>query len=155
MYTRLALETDIDEFVAMGKEIHLTTRPDLHWSEEKCRATFRQYLDTASPTIWFAVKSDQTVVGSLLADWSEYRAANGLYVTQEVLFVKPAYRGSRAASLLMKQLAAWAEQLKAHEIVGGVDNNYYPERTAKFLEHIGFQRVGYVMRRIIGHVRFR
>lgn len=151
MQIRLALESDIDEVVAMARENITSTRPDMEWNEDRCRETFMNYLLTASPTIWVAVHDSGAVAGMLLGDWAEYRAADGLYVTQEVLFVKPAYRGSRAAPMLMKELVAWAELVGAKEIMGGVDNNFQPERTAKFLSHIGFERVGYVMRRVISH----
>jgi len=51
----------------------------------------------------------------------------------------------------MKQLIAWSEQLGAREIVGGNDNEFNSERTARFLEHFGFERVGYSMRRAMPH----
>jgi GNAT superfamily N-acetyltransferase len=65
------------------------------------------------------------------------------------LFVKPEKRGTRAATLLTRQLIEWAEIIGAQEIVGGNDNEFNSERTARFLEHFGFRRVGIAMRRVI------
>lgn len=144
MQVRLALESDIDEVVAMAKENIETTRPDMEWDEDLCRASFWSYIAHASPTIW-VVEHNDTAIGFLLADMYSYRAAKGIFVTQEVLFVKPAYRGGRASILLTKELIGWAEMLGAREIVGGNDNQFNSERTAKFLSKFGFEKVGYSM----------
>src|SRR5690606_7704003 len=118
----------------MAHENVTSTRPDMDWNEDKFIQTFYEYLDTASPTFFVADK-DGEAIGFLLADVFEYRAANGLFTVQEVLYVRPANRGSRAATLLMKELIAWSEMLGAKEIIGGNDNAFQSERTARFLEH--------------------
>jgi L-amino acid N-acyltransferase YncA len=146
MRVRLALPGDEDVIVAMARTNMEQTRPTLTFDEARCRATVRRYLDHADPTIFVAEK-DGEVIGMLVANFYEYLAASGLFVTQEVLFVQPDKRGTRAAALLMKQLISWAEELGAVEIVGGNDNEFQSERTARFLEHFGFKRVGITMRR--------
>lgn len=148
MFVRLALEEDIDAICEMARWNMEETRPDMGYDEAKCRETCYGYLDRASPTI-FVVEDKREVIGFLLADMYSYRAAEGLFVTQEVLYVRPARRGTRAATLLMKQLIAWAELLGAKEIIGGNDNSFNSERTAKFLGHFGFENVGYAMRKTI------
>ena len=152
MFVRLALESDFDEIVAMAHENIESTRPDMEWDEDKCRATLYSYIDSASPT-FFVVEHERKVIAFMVADMADYRAASGLYTIQEVLFVLPAYRGTRAALILMKHFIAWSERLGAKEIIGGVDNEFQPERTAKFLEHLGFKRVGYAMRRVLANGR--
>jgi len=147
MFVRLALESDIDAVVEMASD-NMKTRPDIEFDEFKCRETYYAYLDRASPTI-FVVEDKREVVAFLLADMYEYRAASGLFTCQEVLYVKPANRGTRAAVLLMKHFIAWSVMLGAKEIIGGVDNEFNTERTAKFLEHFGFKRVGFAMRRVL------
>lgn len=146
MFVRLALESDIDAVTEMAKANIEETRPGMEFDEFKCRESFYQYLDTASPTIW-VVEDNREIIAFLLADMYEYRAATGLFTTQEVMYVKPAKRGTRASVLLMKTLIAWSQQLGAKEIIGGNDNEFNSERTAKFLEHFGFERVGFAMRR--------
>ncbi len=146
MFVRLALEPDFDAIVEMAAENMASTRPTLEFDEFKCRETCYSYLDKASPTIW-VVEHKREIIAFLLAEMYEYRAATGLFTTQEVLYVKPAHRGTRASVLLMKTLIAWSAQLGAKEIIGGNDNEFNSERTAKFLEHFGFKRVGFAMRR--------
>lgn len=147
---RLALESDEDAIVEMGRMNVEETRPDLAFSENRLRQTFRNYLRHADPTFYVAER-DRQVIGMLMADFAEYRGADGLFTMQEVLYVRPDHRGTRAAALLMKQLIAWSKMLGAREIIGGNDNEFQSERTARFLEHFGFKRVGFYMRRAIPH----
>lgn len=127
-------------------KINMETRPTAPFSEARCRQTIQDYLEIASPTI-FVAEDKGEVVGMLVCDFYEYRAADGLWTSQEVLFVRPEKRGGRAAALLMRELIAWSKMLGAREIIGGNDNEFNSDRTAKFLEHFGFYRVGHSMRR--------
>ena len=71
------------------------------------------------------------------------------FTVQRVMFVRRGHRGSRAAVLLMKTFIAWSRRLGAREIIGGNDNEFNSERTAKFLEHFGFERVGFSLRMLL------
>jgi L-amino acid N-acyltransferase YncA len=148
MFVRLALESDADTLVEMARMNAAETRASLTFNEDKMRETIRSYIDKASPT-FFVVEERREVLGFLVADFYEYRAFDGLFTTQEVMFVRPDKRGTRASVLLMKNLIAWSERLGAKEIIGGNDNEFNSERTAKFLEHFGFERVGFSMRRAV------
>lgn len=145
MIVRLALERDTEAIVEMAR-INMATRPTLTFDEDRCRKTIRSYLDNASPTI-FVAESKGEVVGMLVCDFYEHRAARGLFAVQEVLFVLPEKRGTRAAAMLMRELLIWARTIGANEIVGGNDNEFNSERTARFLSRFGFKAVGYAMRR--------
>lgn len=146
MFVRLALEEDTDAIVELARMNCEISTPHLTFSAEKVRETVHNYLAYANPTM-FVVEHNREVIGLLVATINEYRHATGLYTTQEVIFVAPAYHGSRAAILLVRELIRWSERLGAIEITGGNDNSYKSERTAKFLEHFGFEQVGFFMRR--------
>lgn len=148
MFVRLALEDDFDAIVELARENCELSTPYLEFSEEKVRETCASYLANADPTL-FVVEHKREVVGLLAATINEYRHATGLFTTQEVIFVRSDHRGSRAAALLLKELIRWSEMLGAKEITGGNDNKFNSERTAKFLQHFGFEQVGFFMRRII------
>ena len=147
MQVRLALEDEEDLIVEMART-NIATRPTLTFNEQRCRETFRSYIRHASPTIWVAEDKSGTA-GMLVADFYLHRAANGLFVSQEVLFVKPERRGGRAAAMLMKTLIDWGREIGANEIVGGNDNEFNSEQTAKFLRRFGFEQVGYAMRKAL------
>lgn len=125
----------------------LETRPDLVFDAEVCADTVRSYLDTADPTIFVVEAPGREVVGMLVASFVGYRAAAGHIVLQEVLYVRPDWRGTRAAASLMSMLIAWSESLGATEIVGGNDNSYRSGALGRFLARLGFQQVGVSMRR--------
>lgn len=147
MKVRLALEHEESEFVEMAA-MALSTKPYLTFNEARARETFSGYLRTASPTIWMAEDKGQ-VVGMLVADFYLHRVANGLFTTQEVLFVKPERRGGRAAATMMKTLIDWSRELGANEIVGGNDNGRNVEQMARFLGKFGFEQVGCSMRKAL------
>lgn len=148
MFVRLALEADIPAIVDLARENCELSTPHLTFSERRVAETCREYLATANPTI-FVVEHERKVIAMLVATINEYRQSEGLFTTQEVLYVSRAHRGSRAAVLLMKHLIAWSKRLGAIEISGGNDNLYQSERTAKFLSHFGFEQVGFFMRRMM------
>lgn len=148
MFVRLALETDIETIVDLARMNCELSTPYLEFAPERVRETCRLYLAQANPTIW-VVEDKREVIALLLATISEYRQAYGLYTTQEVLFVRPDKRGTRAAALLTKELIRWSEHLGAIEITGGNDNKFNSERTARFLGHFGFEQVGFFMRRMM------
>lgn len=148
MLVRLALEEDFPIIVEMARMNIEETRSEIGFDEVQAMETCYSYLDRASPTI-FVVEQHREVIGFLLADMYSYRASDGLFTTQEVLYVRPAHRGTRAAVALMKHFIAWSKQLGAKECLGGNDNSFNSDRTARFLEHFQFKRVGHAMRRVL------
>lgn len=144
MKVRFAEVGDMDEMVEMARD-NAKTRPNLTFNEVRTRAAIVDYLTTARPSMWVAEK-DGALYGLLVADFYIHRYFDGLFTTQEVLYVKPEKRGTRAATLLMRELIAWSKGLGAREIIGGNDNEYNSDRTAKFLSHFGFRSVGHAMR---------
>lgn len=149
MYVRLALETDFEAIVEMARLNIEETRSDLTFDEHLAWETCYSYLDNAEPTI-FVCEDKGQVIGMTLSSINAYRAAAGLFTTQEVLFVRPEKRGTRAAVLLMKNLIDWSKSIPdVREIIGGNDNEFNSDRTAAFLEHFGFRRVGHAMKRVL------
>jgi L-amino acid N-acyltransferase YncA len=148
MYVRLALESDFSEIVELARLNVTETRSDLAFDADRALATCHAYLESAEPTI-FVCEANGQIIGLTLSSISDYRAAAGLFTTQEVLFVRPDKRGTRAAVLLMKNLIAWSQALGAKEIIGGNDNDFNSDRTAAFLGHFGFHRVGHAMKKVL------
>lgn len=147
MLIRLALESDFDEIVAMARENVETTRPEAGFDEYEVRESlYVSYLDAADITVFVAETKTRELAGFLVCGMSGYLWASGLHAIQEVLYVKPRFRGSRAAVMLMKELIQWARGLNAKEIVGGCDNGFQPDRMQRFMEHFGFKNVGCHMR---------
>lgn len=144
VFVRLADVPDIDAVVAMGAANVAETMPGEDYDAAIVRETFVKYLRTANPTFW-VVEDQRRVIGFLEAYMSAYDYRAGLYTIQKVLYVTPAKRGTRAAVLLIRELIQWSKMLGADRIVGGNDNSFRSDRTAKFLSHFGFEQVGYAM----------
>ncbi len=149
MFARLALESDEQAFVDLGHLAHEESRPHIPYAEEKLRQTFVAYLATAHPTIT-VVEDRREVIAFMKQTISEYDSGYGLFTTQEVLFVRPDKRGTRAAALLLRYFARWSDRLGALESTGGNDNALTSDRTKKLLERFGFKEVGFFMRRSRG-----
>ncbi|MBG6172666.1 GNAT superfamily N-acetyltransferase [Labrenzia sp. EL_208] len=147
MLIRLALEDDFDEIVEMARENSESTRPEQGFSDYRVLETLYRYIDTALPTVYVAEGKNREIVGFVVANVGQYCWTDGHFAIQEVLYVKPEQRGGRVAVLLMKELIAWARRMGASEVLGGNDNKFNSERTARFLEHFGFERVGFHMRK--------
>lgn len=147
MIARLALDREEDVFVELSRMAVEESASHVGFNPDRVRETFQKYLKTANPTI-FVVEHEWEVFGFLLATMNGYRFADGFYTTQEVMYVRPDKRGTRAAVLLLKQFTRWSDMLGAIENTGGNDNNLFTEATARLLESQGFERVGLFMRRI-------
>lgn len=147
MLVRLALESEEDEYVELTRLAVAESVRHVGFNPDKVRETFRRYMRNAHPTI-FVAEHRRELVGFLNATMSEYTFADGLYTTQEVIFVRPDQRGTRAAVLLVGEFVRWSDMLGALENTGGNDNGLLSEKTARLLEHFGFKRVGIFMARV-------
>lgn len=144
---RLAEAKDYDAVRDLAKMNHAESCPDMEWCGARARETFFQaYLEDSQLMIW-VVEKDSVVCGFLQAAVCEYRTFVGHFTAQEVLFVRPDKRGTRAAALLMKQFVDWSDRIGATEIIGGNDNDIHSEQTARFLSRFGFRAVGCSMKR--------
>ncbi|KAA2235580.1 GNAT family N-acetyltransferase [Salinarimonas soli] len=144
---RLPLEDEEDAYVELARQAVAESARHVGFNPERVRETFHRYLAEADPTI-LVVERKRELVGFLNATMSSYTFADGLYTTQEVLFVRPDCRGTWAATALLEAFVSWSDSLGAVEITGGNDNGLLTEQTARLLERHGFQRVGVFMRRV-------
>lgn len=150
---RLAEVRDYQAVRDLSKLNHEESCPHRGWNEGRMHETFHiDYLENSSCIIFVVTKGEE-VAGFLLTGIYAYRAFDGLFTTQEVLFVRPDRRGTRAAALLMRKLVDWSTSVGACEIVGGNDNEVYSEQTARFLSRFGFKQYGYAMKRELKHGR--
>lgn len=148
MLVRLATVFDLNTFVDMAVANLEETMPGEPYSREKLADTFWKAIATAQPTIWFVERGGR-LAGFMMAYMFAFDYRDGLYTTQRVIYVSPEHRGTRASVLLAKELIRWSESIGAVRVHGGNDNSFKSERTAAFLEHFGFRRVGYSMQKLL------
>lgn len=144
MKVRFAQPDDYEEILAMGRHNCEQTMPGSPYEPERVARIYQDYLEGGNPS-FFVVEKDGKILGFLVVGFGDYDYRSGFFTIQKVLYVKPENRGTRAAVLLMKHLVDWSRELGASEIIGGNDNDFQSDRTSKFLEHFGFEKVGYAM----------
>ena len=104
--------------------------------------------------IYLAYKDDGTAVGYIVAYLQPYLFNRYKVVGQEVIYVLPEFRGSRAGLMLLKQLDVMAKKYKALEVFGGIANRFNMDRTLAWFEKQGYEKVGYYVRKIYKeHIR--
>lgn len=148
MFVRLAMEYDRADFIRMIVANLEETMPGEPYSIEKLNGLFDRSITIAQPTTW-VVEHERKAIGVMMAYIHGFDYRDGHYTTQRVIYVSPEHRGTRAAVLLAKHLVTWSENTGAAKIIGGNDNSFKSERTAGFLEHFGFKRVGFAMTRLL------
>jgi L-amino acid N-acyltransferase YncA len=150
MLVRLAIEGDRPELLAMCsaavRESVRGIEPELPVIDE----TISAYFASADPTFFVVEGPGRHLIGFMMATIGGYSFASGIYTTQQVMYVKPENRGSRAATLLIQNLIDWSRLVGAREITGGNNNGLYTAQTERLLTKHGFQPVGTFMRREVG-----
>lgn len=148
MYVRLAMEYDEAAFLQMAVANIEETLPGEPYNVGKLSSLFRRGITTAQPTI-FVVEHRRKVIGFAMSYMFDFDYRDGHYTTQRVIYVSPEHRGTRAAVILVKELVRWSKSTGAVKIEGGNDNSFKSDRTAAFLEHFGFKRVGHHLEKLL------
>ena len=120
--------------------------PHLKFSKKRALNTFSRYMNEANPTIWVA-ESRGAIVGALAGDIGTYLVADGHFTVVELFYVQPEKRGTRAASLLIREFVEWSDNLKASEIAIATDTGQRSAQFARFIRRFGFAPAGTSMRR--------
>ena len=144
MLVRLALESDVDAIVEMGRANVNETLPGEPFDAEIARETALAGMRTANIT-FFVVEVERKVIGFLQAEFYDFDYRSGFFTLQKVLYVSPENRGTRAAVRLMREFIAWSKRLGAAKAKAGNDNGFQSERTARFFQHFGFRPTGYAL----------
>lgn len=150
MLARLAIRSDLPAIHELGRAMVAEFRPRVGYDEAVATATFDRYLECAEPTI-FVAEQNREIVGVLIARAPEYLYASGFFVTQEVFYIRPDKRGTRAAAELARLFNEWADRLGPSEVYMGVATGYRAEQTARLMQRYGFKPVGQHLLRICGH----
>ncbi len=141
MHVRLVMPEDLDAVLSMAELQVAETFPHLGFDRDRAAETFRQSIETGSPT-GFVAEADNEVVGMIAGRIGGYDFTSGVFVCLEVLFVRPDKRGTRAAVKLLREYIRWGEIVGAREIFFGVSNPRNAARASRLYEHLGAERIG-------------
>lgn len=120
---------------------------EITYSTEKAMQSAMSSLFSPSLTLKVCVLEGKMVgfiwacVGPLFI-WSE-----DIVAMDQILYVKPEYRGTRAGVSLIKAYLSWAKDMGAKEARISCGSGIHEERTNALYEKLGFLRVGAYHRR--------
>jgi L-amino acid N-acyltransferase YncA len=147
MLVRLAIEGDRRELVGLCADAVRESVRGIEPDEAIINETFDAYMASAEPTFFVVEGAGRRLIGFMMCSIGGYAFASGIFTTQQVMYVVPEKRGTRAATLLIRNLIDWSKRLGALEITGGNNNGLYTAQTVRLLEKHGFEQMGTFMRR--------
>jgi GNAT superfamily N-acetyltransferase len=100
-----------------------------------CR-TMQQDRERVQDNCWIAYV-DGKAVGYLASSCVRNYYSWRNIATQQVWYVLPAYRGTRAGVLLVKALEKWARKHNCEAVYMGVEHDVYSDETARTVKLIG------------------
>lgn len=148
MRTRLVMPEDKDAVLSLAEMQVAETAPHMDFSREIAEKTFESSLKYADPTV-FVAEDRGEVIGFLAGYMENYAFTSGVFVIQEVLYVRPDKRGTRAAVYLIKEFARWGDVVGAREVIFGIANKFQPERTSRLFQRVaGAEEVGVFLKKV-------
>lgn len=149
IFARLIMPEDVDAVLDLAEMQVRETLPHLHFDREVARETLEMSLARAEPT-FFVAEDNREVVGYVMCLLQGYAFTTGIFTVQEVLYVRPDKRGTRAAVHLVKEFVRWSKIVGAREMILGISNKFQPDRTARFYEKLtGAERVGVYLKKVM------
>lgn len=147
IHCRLIAEGDRDRVSELAHQHQQESAPHLTFDPGRIHATINRALRPASPLTIFVAEEDDEVIGYLAAVKEAYAACSGFYIEQQLFYVEPRKRGSRAAAKLFAGFVRWAELQQAEETFANIWDR---KGGARWLKRFGFELAGQQMRRRVG-----
>jgi GNAT superfamily N-acetyltransferase len=151
IHCRLFAEGDRERVIELARQQAAELVPWLTFDLARINATLdRAVLSGPNFTLFVAEDADG-VIGYLGAALVPYAAFSGIYAEQQLFFVTPRKRGSRAAAKLFAGFVRWAEFHRAEEIFAGIGWGDRTVAAARWMRRFGFEPAGQqIMRRRVG-----
>lgn len=145
MRVRVAKLPDVPAMVALGQEFinEAPNYQDRPYVTEKAAEHFA-YLICGGGVIFLVEQDDQIVggfVGRIGGDWFN----NTKIAFDDVMYVKPEYRRTRAAYVLIQSFIGWAVGMGADRIQCGTTTGVESRACIRLYEHFGFTQYGTVL----------
>jgi GNAT superfamily N-acetyltransferase len=139
--TELLTHDQMEDLVALGRLFIMESGPHLDYDEEEVRKTCKMVIKDIEREYVniFLVYREHELIGFLYCSCGKYLFNKQRYAQQELIFIRPAYRGTRAFLKLIKAFEEWARLRSAMEIwMGNAHNKYF----SAVLPKIGYPEVG-------------
>lgn len=139
---REASKADAQHFVTLGKEMHQEgVYHFLPFNENKIHKVALDHIRGKNACA-FLVFNDTDYIGMHLGSLTPYFFSDALLAAGLVTYVRPQFRGGRAAFLMIRKFIDWGKQKQAHEVYIGVSMGVNLDASHKFFQHFGFHYFG-------------
>ena len=150
MLVRTATLQDLDTLVDFGKRLTKESPrfEQQGFSEDLAGSFFAELIEKLNSIFLVCDEYSNpvgTLIGAISIDW---RTGHKLAFEQGV-YVLPEYRGTGAATDLIKTFKEWAEVNEADRIQIGTITGIHAAKTVKLYENLGFELIGYVLEKEI------
>ncbi len=140
---RQATRDDIPRMIDLGAQMHAESRFSvLGYDREKVTKLFCRLFETDQ--FIEVIDRDGELIGGFAGFVTEHWASKDLVSYDCGLFISPDHRGSGDAARLIKRFRKWAVSRGAKMVTLGVNTGVHPERTARLMEALEFEKIGYL-----------
>lgn len=140
---RQATEEDLEKIVMLGAEMHAESRFSvLAYDRDKVAGLLSHLL--ATDQFVQVIERDGVLVGGFAGFVTEHWASKDLVSYDCGLFISPGYRGGGDAARLILRFKEWAVSRGAKMVTLSVNTGVHPERTARLMEAVGFDQIGFI-----------
>lgn len=145
MQLRVANENDIADLVNLGQRLideapNYSERP---FNPEALKQNLQSVLDSTG-TI-FIVVSGSNIVGGIVCLTTKDWFNDDLIAFEQVLYVKPEYRVTRAPLMLIDAFVEWAKSMNADRIQCGTTTGIQTKGCLRLYKKFGFREHGVVL----------
>ena len=148
MIVRELTAKDIPQVIHLGGRMHEESQYSvLEFAPEAVAAVCYQIIDNEDMLGLVAIEG-QTVVGMFSARVSTYLYGGELIANDDLLYVSPEYRGSRAFYLLIKEYDNWAWLKGAKMTFLSQTSGVGVETVNNLYARLGFSQVGGIFARV-------
>jgi GNAT superfamily N-acetyltransferase len=148
IHCRLIAAGDRERVIELARQHQRESAPHLVFDLDRMHATVNRAMAMAKANLTiFVAEEDDAVIGYLAAVKAPYAACSGYYAEQQLFYVEPRKRGSRAAAKLFAGFVRWAELQQVEEIFASIWGRRGGDR---WIRRFGFEPAGQQMRRRVG-----
>ncbi len=143
--------TDTTKCLELGREMHMeSSMRDISFSEKKVLDLFRKAVDYPEDTFYRVFENeDGDLIGFFYGVITEYYFSEETWALDKFLYVLPMYRGSHAASKVVKDFKKWSIDREVREVAIMPSTGIQTDRTVAFLGKIGFEKRGVITKHTV------
>jgi len=150
MLCRLAIASEVDAVIALGRQCLSKHAPHLEFDEALARKTFQAYIATANPTVLVVEDDDRdhTLIGLAIAWFTCSGFTKGHSINLDAVYTRADKRDGPAAALLAEAFDVFASRTKPGEIVATTMQGLATADINVALLARGYEVAGSILRRI-------